>query len=245
MEENCKNCGAEVQPDDEFCQECGSQIDPNAITCNSCGAKLKKGMKFCTECGQAIIEEINFCENCGNEIEEGEEFCSECGNDLNIPLKSEGSFLEKNRKVLLVGGAMILVVLAIILIPSFMSYNNAPIELPPQTVTVGAEYFEIPGDFYSSPASFDIDTYGGVISFSDSWKNSKDSLSIAVLSSSISVDLESVIASEGGIRKNMMGYDGYYNEIDVNDYSFVFILDGKICVIETTSPHVFDEIKVL
>lgn len=245
MEEYCKNCGAKVKADEDFCPDCGSKIERNTITCENCGASLRKGMKFCTECGHATREKVNFCDKCGKEIDEGEEFCSECGNDLNADMKSEESFIEKNRKAILIGGIMVAVVLAIIIIPSFMGQNDAPVTLPPQTVTVGSEYFEIPGDYYSSPASFDIDTYGGVISFSDSWKNSKDSFSIAVLSSSYSADLESVIASEGGIHKKMMGYDGYYQEIDINDYSFTFILDGKICVIEATSPHVFDDIKVL
>lgn len=242
MEKLCENCGSEITPEDDFCPECGQRIEDEANVCESCGERLHEASKFCPNCGESTKKKARFCENCGNRLEDGEEFCSECGKDLNALPKE--SFTEKNKKALIVGGVIIIALIAVIAITSFISYNQQPVELPDQTVTVGAEYFVIPGDFYSSPTSFDVDTSGGTVSFSDSWKNDRDALSISIISSGYDVDLESVVSSQGGVKKSLMGYDGYYKEIDVNDYCFAFILDGKICVIETTSPHVFDEIEV-
>lgn len=126
-----------------------------------------------------------------------------------------------------------------------MMTTPEPIDLPAQDVTVGTEYFRIPGEFRAVPGSFDIKSEDYVFSNSESWSDGYDTINIAVMSSAADVDLESVAGSEGGVHKTMMGYEGYYNEIDINDYSFTFVLDDKICVIETTSPRLFDVITVL
>ena len=220
MEEYCKNCGTALSEDTNFCPDCGFKVEKPT---------LKKD------------ENMNFCPNCGEKLEDSEYFCQHCGVNLTNP-NPKPNFLEKYKLPLAVG--VILIILLIIGIILFTS-SNTPAELPPQTVTVGGEYFEIPGRFYTVPSSFDIDTSGGIVSFSQSWSDDMDSFSIGIISAGASsADLESVIASEGGVRKNLMGYDGYYNEIDVGDYSFAFVLHNRICVVEASSPYIFDEIKV-
>ena len=226
MEEYCKNCGAPLREDSKFCQDCGSKV----------------------EIQQPIDEEINFCPNCGKELEDDAYFCEHCGANLANPLPKSNSedFIEKYKIPIIVGGIIIFLIIVGIFVLGSSNTGSSQIELPAQTVTVGAEYFEIPGRFHTSPTSFDIDTQGGVVSFSQSWSDDTDSFNIAILSGgAYNVDLESVVASEGGVHKNLMGYDGYYNEIDVGDYSFAFVLDDKICVVEASSPYIFDEIKVL
>lgn len=225
MEEYCKNCGAPLKEDSNFCEDCGFKVETQ---------KPK------------IDEDVNFCPNCGKELEDSAYFCEHCGVNLANPVEKSDykDFIEKYKLPIIVGGILIfLVIIGMIFLTS--SHESSQIDLPAQTVIVGTEYFEIPGRFHTSPTSFDIDTDGGVISFSQSWSDNTDSFNIAILSSGYNVDLDSVAASEGGIHKNLMGYDGYYNEIDVGDYSFTFVLDNKICVVEASSPYIFDEIKVV
>ncbi len=220
--------------------------------CENCGAELKKDAKFCQECGQKIQTpekdgEKIFCINCGAEVTSSENFCENCGTDINSPkIKTEEkSFIEKYKFPIIIAIIAVILLLAGSIIVSIINEQSEPVELPPTKVTVGAEFFEIPGMFALNAGPLDIDTQDGVSSFSQTFTHDYDSISIAVMSSMYDVDLESVAASEGGVRKTLMGYDGYYKEVDVSDYSFTFVLDNKLCVIETTSPYLFDEIKVL
>lgn len=219
--------------------------------CKNCGASLKEGAKFCQECGEKTenIEkevELNYCPNCGSELQKESVYCEECGVNIENPemRPANGESLIQKYKIPII----ILAIVAIIgisgAIISSMS-EPEPIELPPQEVTVGAEFFMIPGEFTAVPGSFDIKNDNYAFMNSQSWSDGYDTINIAILSSAIDTDLESIAGSEGGVHKTMMGYEGYYDEVDVSDYTFIFVKDDKICVIETTSPHLFDEISVL
>lgn len=207
--------------------------------CKNCGATLDDEALFCDECGSEVETQL-FCQNCGSDITESENFCEHCGADLNS--SNSESFISKYKFPIMAALGVAIVLLLVGLI-ALSSQPSEDIELPAQTVTVGAEYFKIPGNFYST-VPMEIDADYGVVSSSQTWTDGYDSFSISVLAGGPNVDLESVLASQGGVYKNMMGHDGYYNEIDIRDYSFAFILDGKICVVETTSVHLFDEITV-
>ena len=215
--------------------------------CKNCGAKLVKDAQFCQDCGTPIkTPEKSFCENCGAEITASENFCENCGTNINPSKKiiDVENIIKEHKIPILIGIVALLAIITVLMVLG--SFNdNSTVTLPPQTVTVGARYFEIPGNFHGQIGAFDIQTQDGVFSNSDSWSDGYDTITIGILSSAYSVDLESVAAAGGGVHKTMMGYSGYYNEIDINDYSFTFVLDDKICVVETTSPYLFDEIKVL
>jgi len=225
-----------------------------ADICENCGAELKEGAQFCQECGDKIenIEEVEkevefkYCPNCGNKLQKEAVFCEECGVNLENPeMKpaNEESLIQKYKIPIIIIAIVAIIGISGAIISSMS--EPEPIELPAQEVTVGSEFFRIPGGFSAVPGSFDIKTENYVFSNSQSWSDGYDTINIAVLSNGIDVDLESVAGSEGGVHKTLMGYEGYYDEIDVNDYVFTFVMDDKICVIETTSPHLFDEITVL
>lgn len=219
--------------------------------CKNCGASLKEGAKFCQECGEKTenIEkevELNYCPNCGSELQNGAVYCEECGVNIENPemRPANGESLIQKYKIPIIILALVAIIGISGAIISSMS-EPEPIELPPQEVTVGAEFFMIPGEFTAVPGSFDIKNDNYAFMNSQSWSDGYDTINIAILSSAVDADLESIAGSEGGVHKTMMGYEGYYDEVDVSDYSFIFVKDDKICVIETTSPHLFDEISVL
>lgn len=220
--------------------------------CNKCGGELDENAKFCPECGDKIeYPQIKnnkkpYCPNCGAYVADSENFCDECGTNLKTPsIQTDASFIEKYKVPIIVAIIVVIFIFAGLIALGSFNQDTGPVELPPQRVTVGAEFFEIPGQFAINAGPLDIDTQNGVTTFGQSFTYNYDTISIGVISSYQNIDLESIAASEGGVHKTLMGYDGYYNEIDVNDYSFAFVLDGKLCVIETTSPYLFDEITIL
>lgn len=54
----CKNCGAEIGPDDKFCAVCGVSTAEKKIPnfCMHCGGRLSEGDRFCAVCGCAVGE---------------------------------------------------------------------------------------------------------------------------------------------------------------------------------------------
>lgn len=241
MKDYCKNCGALLKEGAKFCQECENPIENPQENVDL------KTEEQTTDMTESILEDHNFCPNCGKELNNAHTFCDNCGFNLANPETSpqKENFIEKYKIPVMVG--MIVVIIAIVGLIAMSSFNDESsyVKLPPQTVTVGAEYFQIPGEYVGDPSSIDVKSDGGVTSFSQGWSDGYEHIYITVMSSAYDVDLESVVASEGGIHKNLMGYDGYYSEDDVSHYSFSFVLNNKICVIETSSPYIFDEILVV
>ena len=63
----CQNCGAEIQPGDNFCEVCGKRIEAfvpkevsrqmsqvQSVKCPVCGSEVQPGDKFCEFCGAKI-----------------------------------------------------------------------------------------------------------------------------------------------------------------------------------------------
>ena len=196
---------------------------------------------------EEVPDDHNFCPNCGNELNDTHTFCDNCGFNLANPetAPQKENIIEKYKIPIIAGIIVAIIVIVGLIALTSLGSESTEYKMPPQTITVGAEYFEIPGEFVGDPSSIDVKSDGGVVSFSEGWSDGYEHIYISVMSSAYAVDLESVAASEGGIHKNLMGYDGYYNEEDLSHYSFTFVLDDKLCVIETSSPYLFDDIKVL
>lgn len=50
----CRNCGKELNKNDEFCINCGNRPLNGKLFCRNCGASIKEESKFCVKCGQKI-----------------------------------------------------------------------------------------------------------------------------------------------------------------------------------------------
>jgi RNA polymerase subunit RPABC4/transcription elongation factor Spt4 len=218
-----------------------------AKTCENCGSELKEGTNFCPECGSEVstssIEEI-FCPNCGANVKNSENFCEECGFSLNSQESPKNeSFIEKYKIPIIIG--LVVVILAIIGVGALSLMGNDTVDnVGPQTVEVGSTDFTIPGDFMIVPSTIDVDYKYSTATFSKGWSNEFDSLYINTMLVPYNVDAQEVISSQGGIQKNMMGYDGYYTEDD-GIYTFAFETGGYICVVSASSPYVLDEVTCL
>lgn len=51
----CKECGAQLRPEDQFCPECGAKVIKKK-KCPECGEMLKAGTRFCPFCGAEVGE---------------------------------------------------------------------------------------------------------------------------------------------------------------------------------------------
>ena len=215
-------------------------------TCENCGSELKEGAKFCQECGNEVIpskDETRFCTNCGASVIDSENFCEECGASLNPQQAPKSDNFFEKYKIPIIIGVFLIIVILLVGIMSF-SGNDTVENVGTQTVEVGSTDFTIPGDFVIDPSSIDIDYKYSTATFAKGWTNEFDALYINTMLVPYNVDAQEVIASQGGVQKNMMGYDGYYNEDD-GFYSFAFEAGGYICVVSATSPYVLDGVTCL
>jgi hypothetical protein len=58
------------------------------------------------------------------------------------------------------------------------------------------------------------------------------------------VDENKVASEMGGEKMNMMGYDGYYNELS-DAYSFTFVKGDKLVTVFTSNFDLLNEIEAL
>lgn len=95
------------------CPNCGEQISDKAKTCVHCGALLQP-------------EEKRVCEECGTELEEGMEVCPSCGcpvaqnreESTDVPQQVEVTgvrMTKKTKKIAIMAGAALLMIVAILL----------------------------------------------------------------------------------------------------------------------------------
>lgn len=215
--------------------------------CENCGATIKDNSKFCAECGAKIENSIpnltnnlDYCPNCGKKVEHNEGFCQNCGTNLvSQEPKRQMSFFEKN-KVPLIIYATVLIVL--IIIAAALIFTAKPVDVGTKTVTVGINDFIIPGDYKIDPSSIDVDYTGYNAVFSQGYSNKEELIYISVMNIPPGVNGQEVLASNGGVQKNLMGVNGYYSEDGNGYYSFAFVDGAYLNVVTVSSPYVLDQI---
>ena len=215
MENYCENCGAKIQKNAQFCPECGSQV---------------KKPNICPNCGESIENIINFCESCGTKI-----------NTAPVVEKKE-NFLEKYKIPIIIIATVVIVA---IIISVTLSLTAEPKDVGTYAITVGTNTFEIPGDYRIDPSSIDVDYTGYNAVFSQGYSNGEEIIYIAVMNIPYGVDGQQVIASQGGVQKNMMGVNGYYSEDGNGYFSFAFVDGAYLNVVTVSSPYVLDGITYL
>lgn len=216
------------------------------LYCEHCGAKLNENAKFCHECGNSINsnsikDKINQCPECGRKLDKSKQHCEHCGAKLNIlnnQSKDHENFISKYKIPL------IIIIFASIIILSLFIISSLYTEPSPNIQVVEVETFQLPSDFKLDPSSRHMENDNGVITSSKMWTDGKDYIGIIVIHSGYRVDLDAAAANIGGVKKTLMGYEGYYLENNTI-YSFAFPLNGKLCIIAVSNPQLFNEIKVL
>ena len=189
------------------------------------------------------------CPKCGEEIEKDSKFCDNCGANIENALNNaEKSFIEENKvPLIIIGAAALLVILFLAISPS--TIPNGPLfQLegePTQGVDVDGIFLKIPNEFVLDPTSIKFDPSGGTLSSSKAWSHETEHIGLMVIRtpSYPNIDYSQALGANGGVQKNMYGYDGYYVEDD-SGYSFAFMKDNKICVIMVSSYYLFDKITV-
>lgn len=48
-----------------YCRNCGVEINDNQEICIKCGVTVGKGNSFCSNCGNTLPTEAEYCMNCG------------------------------------------------------------------------------------------------------------------------------------------------------------------------------------
>jgi len=101
---DCPECGARIDPRDEFCAGCGIRLQSReeadaAVTqfsCPSCGGPLSPTDPFCGKCGARVDEGdggadtapsagahgTGICPNCGMQNSPDDPFCGTCGQQM-------------------------------------------------------------------------------------------------------------------------------------------------------------------
>lgn len=238
MENYCKNCGAPIKDNTKFCQECGTKVENTSNLCPKCGGKLEENSLFCPECG-AKLEKT--CPGCGESIKNNENFCENCGTKLNTPkaVPKKGNFIRKNKIPIIIIATVIIVV---VIIAAAISFTAKPADVGTQRVSVGINDFVIPGDYKIDPSTIDVDYTGYNAVFSQGYSNGEEAIYISVMNIPPGVDGESVVSSQGGTHKSLMGVSGYYTEDGNGYYSFAFVDGTYLNVVTVSSPYVLDEI---
>ena len=48
-----------------YCRQCGKEMQPEQDICLNCGFKKGKGNQFCPSCGVEVLPEQDMCVKCG------------------------------------------------------------------------------------------------------------------------------------------------------------------------------------
>ena len=221
MENNCKNCGAELEENSKFCPECGVQ------------AEIPEN---CPKCGESLEDSVNFCENCGASL-----------NVSQTTTQKESIFEQYKIPIIIIATATIIMLICVITF-SMTAHNDDSTEIDygTQTVTVGNVKFEIPANYHLVPSSIDYEYENYVTSYMQTYSNGRDTITLASMySSGANVDASSVLdQTGGGVPKTMMGRSGYYYETS-DGYGFFTGIGNKLVMVGVSSPYMFDEINIL
>ncbi|WP_407374400.1 zinc ribbon domain-containing protein [Methanobrevibacter sp.] len=211
--------------------------------CKNCGAPLNENAQFCPDCGREVEHKRKhthkFCPNCGEKIDYDENFCRHCGAQIKAPQPVRQSVLEKHKTPILIATVIIIITaFSLIAITSLSPIGGQNVEVD----TIG---FNIPEDFILDPDSeIDTEQYG-IHTSSKVWNKSDDYIQIDVIySEKYDINETDVLNDLDGKDKNMMGYDGKYDNTG-GVYEFSFVEDNKLCSIYTNNPELLEEIEVM
>lgn len=207
--------------------------------CKNCAAYIDDTTQFCPDCGKEVNQYvIKYCPNCGDRLSAGENFCKSCGVKIKEPEKE--SFLEKYKIPII-----ILAVIAVIAVVAFGAVSILGPGSGPQEIQVDSFSFNIPGDYAHYEDLDENENDEGIKTVSQFWGNGDDYVQIDVMYSTDQyVDAKKIARDMGGDKVNMLGYNGYYNELS-DSYSFSFVKNNKLVTIYTNNMDVFDHIEVL
>lgn len=183
--------------------------------CQNCGAPLGDGQDFCPKCGtpkNAVMK--NVCGKCGAELQDGQEFCPKCGqkaglavdagvnaaiNQFNYGVEKKK---EKDKKIpLIIGAAVLVVVLAVVIFGKGGSkdFNDMYEDIADEywcTIASDGTWMQIDTNPYDIDDSFD----------SDAWDAIKTVLDDLHFSSYVSEEMNQTTALMG---KQSASADGY------------------------------------
>ena len=213
--------------------------------CENCGATIEDESNFCKDCGTSLTQNLpktaNVCPKCGENTENSENFCENCGTNLNTPqtVTKAKTLIEKYKIPIIIIATVVIVA---VIIAATLSFTAKPVDVGTQTVSVGTNMFNIPGDYRIDPSSIDVDYTGYSAVFSQGYSNGEEIIYITVMTIPLNVDGNEVAASQGGEYKSLMGVNGYYTEDGNGYYSFAFVDGTYLNVVTVSSPYVLDEI---
>lgn len=208
--------------------------------CKNCGCHISENEQFCPDCGKPTENRpaMKFCPNCGEEIDTEEYFCRNCDMKLKERQIQKESTLDKYKTPII-----ILAVIVAIAIVAFGAYSSLGIGAS-QDVRVDTISLTIPDSFEENEDMKISENDGGVIYKSKFWQNDEDYIQIDVMYSTSYLDADEIAKDMGGEKKNMLGYDGYYNDLD-DAYSFTFVESNKLVSIYTSNYDLLSQIEVV
>ena len=151
--------------------------------CLNCGAPLGDGQAFCPKCGTPKnAPKKNVCGKCGAELQEGPEFCPKCGQKVglavdagvNAAISQFNAGLEKKKKTSKTLPVILTIILAIIAVGGFLTYNfiqeKKAAEAAAELAAAVEDYKSTASAFYYTVISsgVDMETIGGAIQ--TAWK---------------------------------------------------------------------------
>lgn len=204
--------------------------------CKNCGCKLDENELFCPDCGKATENkhEIRYCPNCGEKIDHDERFCRNCGTELKKPKKE--SVLKKYKTPIIIVAAILAIAVVALAAFSALTMGSA------QEVQVDSISFTIPEDFKENTHLNVNENDSGLIYKSKFWESDDDYIEIDVMYAEQNVDAAKIADEMGGEKTNMLGYEGYYNELD-GAYAFTFVKSNKLVTVYTSDNMFLEEIE--
>lgn len=172
-----------------------------------------------------------YCTECGEELEDSASFCSKCGNAIenNSPKIVKSS--KDNRKILIIGGLAIIVVLLLVGV-IFMAQGTSA-----NTFEINGLEFTIPSAFdkYQSSSQTNYGMYSETYEFSASEGYSYDEIEITVtdIGNNDVSDIENKFRNDWVFKEQEIGGKvGFGKTSGSTQYGFVYLENDKLITIE-------------